>query len=353
MRTSCRISGDRSVGKAAQTPIAAATVRLQRKCPATQDPLCDAYIDAARSAGLPVTDDYNGAQQDGFARIQVTVEHGRRCSGAVAYLHPALSRPNLTVKIQALATQVVFDRARAVGVEYLQGGAKAFVGVEREVILAGGTINSPQLLMLSGIGDPVELEAHGIAVKVPLSGVGKNLQDHIAALLTYARREGGPFQRNMRLDRLALGIAQGFAFGTGFATSLPGGLTAFLKSDASEPVPDIQLLFIAAPLFEARPYSAAVLATLCRRVCLPAGRAPAGIARCGFPWPRPIRVCRRGLSRTCSPPSGTGTASAREFAYFARSRASRCCSRSSRRRPDLVPPRHRTKRSTPTSARRR
>ena len=219
-----------------------------------QDPLCDAYMDAARSAGLPITDDYNGAQQDGFARIQVTVEHGRRCSGAVAYLYPALSRPNLTVEIKALATQLVFDGTRAVGVEYLQDGAKAFVGVEREVILAGGTINSPQLLMLSGIGDPVELGAHGIAVKVPLSGVGKNLQDHIAALLTYARREGGPFQRNMRLDRLALGIAQGFAFGTGFATSLPGGLTAFLKSDAREPVPDIQLLFIAAPLFEARPY---------------------------------------------------------------------------------------------------
>ena len=79
------------------------------------------------------------------------------------------------MKIKALATQLVFDGSRAVGVEYLQDGAKTFVGAEREVILAGGTINSPQLLMLSGIGDPAELEAHGIAVKVPLSGVGKNL----------------------------------------------------------------------------------------------------------------------------------------------------------------------------------
>jgi choline dehydrogenase-like flavoprotein len=84
--------------------------------------------------------------------------------------------------------------------------------------------------------------------------VGENLQDHVAALIVYARREGGPFQKNMRLDRLALGIAEGFVFGTGFATNLPGGLTAFLKSDPSEPIPDIQLLFIAAPLFEARPY---------------------------------------------------------------------------------------------------
>jgi choline dehydrogenase-like flavoprotein len=128
------------------------------------------------------------------------------------------------------------------------------VRAEREVILSGGSINSPQLLMLSGIGDPDELGAQRIPVRVPLSGVGKNLQDHVAALVTYARRQGGPFQQNMRLDRLALSIAQGFVFGTGFATNLPGGPTAFLKSDSSQPIPDIQLLFIAAPLFEARPY---------------------------------------------------------------------------------------------------
>ena len=91
-------------------------------------------------------------------------------------------------------------------------------------------------------------------MRVPLSGVGKNLQDHVAALVTYARRQGGPFLQNMRLDRLALSIAQGFVFGTGFATNLPGGPTAFLKSDSSQPIPDIQLLFIAAPLFASRPY---------------------------------------------------------------------------------------------------
>jgi 4-pyridoxate dehydrogenase len=219
-----------------------------------EDPLCDAYMEAARAAGLPVTDDYNGSQQDGFARMQMTIGHGRRCSCAVAYLRPALSRPNLTVETRALATRLALEGTRVVGVEYLQDGAKAFVRAEREVILAGGAINSPQLLMLSGIGDPDELRAHGIEVKVPSTGVGENLQDHVAALIVYARREGGPFQKNMRLDRLALGIAEGFIFGTGFATNLPGGPTAFLKSDPSEPIPDIQLLFIAAPLFEARPY---------------------------------------------------------------------------------------------------
>jgi 4-pyridoxate dehydrogenase len=148
----------------------------------------------------------------------------------------------------------VLDGCRATGVEYLDHGSPTVVQARREVILAGGTINSPQLLMLSGIGDPDELKAHEIGVKVALSGVGRNLQDHIAALMTYARKEGGPFQHNMRLDRLALGIAQAFVLGTGFATSLPGGLTAFLKTDPSEPIPDLQLLFIAAPLFESRPY---------------------------------------------------------------------------------------------------
>ncbi len=242
-----RWEGGANAYRGGDGPLATETSRYE-------DPLCDAYLDAARAADLPVTDDYNGAQQDGFARMQMTIEHGRRCSGAVAYLRPALSRRNLTVRTKALATGLLFEGNRVAGVEYVQDGAKAVVRAEREVILAGGSINSPQLLMLSGIGDPEELDAHGIAVKVPLRGVGKNLQDHVAALVTYARREGGPFRANMRLDRLAAGIAEAYVLGTGFATNLPGGLTAFLKSDVSEPIPDIQLLFIAAPLFDARPY---------------------------------------------------------------------------------------------------
>src|ERR1700716_2917358 len=181
-----------------------------------EDPLCDAYVDAARAAGLPVTEDYNGARQDGFARMQMTIEHGRRCSGAVAYLRPALSRRNLTVEIRALVTRLLFEGARVVGVEYIRHGEKTVVRAEREVILSGGSINSPQLLMLSGIGDPDELGAQEIPVTVPLSGVGKNLQDHVAALVTYARRQGGQFQQNMRLGRLSLRIAQGFVFGPAF-----------------------------------------------------------------------------------------------------------------------------------------
>jgi 4-pyridoxate dehydrogenase len=121
------------------------------------------------------------------------------------------------------------------------------------VILCGGAINSPQVLMLSGIGDPQALQAHGIAVQVPLPGVGRNLQDHPAALLVYARGDKSPLVRNMRADRLALGLIDAFALGRGFMTDLPGGITGFVKSDMAQALPDIQLLFIAGSLL-ATPY---------------------------------------------------------------------------------------------------
>jgi 4-pyridoxate dehydrogenase len=221
-----------------------------------QDPLIDAYLEAGRAAGHPSTTDYNGAEQHGFARIQMTIRDGHRCSAAVGYLRPALGRGNLRVETGALVTRIIFEGTRAVGVEYLQNGKLEAARAGREVILAGGAVNSPQTLMLSGIGDPDELAAHGIKPMVALRGVGKNLQDHPAALITYARTEPGPLQQTMRLDRIALSVAQGLAFGTGFTTSLPGGITAFLKSDAGESLPDVQLLFIAGPLFEAKPYLA-------------------------------------------------------------------------------------------------
>ena len=142
------------------------TTRLTRY----DDPLVEAYRAAGEAAGHPLTDDYNGAQQEGFGRSQQTIRDGRRCSAAVAYLRPALARPNLAVEVQALATRILFEGHRAVGVEYLKGGERLIARAEREVILAGGVINSPQLLMLSGIGDPEALGTHGIPVKVPLRG---------------------------------------------------------------------------------------------------------------------------------------------------------------------------------------
>lgn len=218
-----------------------------------EDPLVDAYMQAAADAGHPRNPDYNGAEQHGVGRMQATIRHGRRESAATAYLHPVLARDNLTIAVGAHVTRVLLEGVRASGVEYVEGGTTHVVRAAREVILAGGTINTPQLLMLSGIGAPEELDAHDIPVAVPLRGVGRNLQDHVAALITYARKEPGPFQRNMRLDRLALGLARGYALGTGFTTDIPGGVTAFLKTRLAGNIPDTQLLFIAGPL-GATPY---------------------------------------------------------------------------------------------------
>jgi choline dehydrogenase/4-pyridoxate dehydrogenase len=217
------------------------------------DPLVDAFAEAGRSAGHKTTADYNGAQQEGFCTWQMTVKDGRRCSAADAYLRPALSRSNLTVEIGALTTKIIFDGRRAAGVEYIKGGETVTAHAAQDVILCGGVINSPQLLMLSGIGDPAELAARGLAVKAALPGVGKNLQDHISASVAYARKEPGPFHRAMRFDRIVPALARAYLSGEGIATALPTGRMAFLKSRPDAALPDVQFIFNAAPM-TAYPY---------------------------------------------------------------------------------------------------
>ena len=212
------------------------------------DPLVEAFGAAGREAGHGWSDDYNGGCQEGFGRLQMTIRNGRRCSAAVAYLRPALHRRNLTVAVGAQATRLVLEGGRAVGVVWCQGGRERMARAEREVVLAAGVVNSPQLLMLSGIGAAGALAAHGIAPAVDLPGVGANFQDHACTLLLYARKTPGPFHRAMRADRIAFSMARAWLFGSGFASDVPGGITAFLKSDAALAAPDIQLLFTAAPL---------------------------------------------------------------------------------------------------------
>jgi 4-pyridoxate dehydrogenase len=238
--------GGASVYRGGNGPLATRKARYQ-------DPLVDAYLAAAQEAGHALSDDYNGAEQEGFARMQMTIRSGHRESAATAYLHPALTRKNLTVRVNCVVTRIVIEAGRAVGVEYNHKGERHFVGAEREVLLCGGAINSPQLLLLSGIGDPAELSAHGIPLKAALPGVGKNLQDHVAALLIYSRRDKSPLAHAMRADRLLLSLGEGLLCGTGFATELPGGITGFIKSSPDQPIPNIQLLFIAGSL-AAKPY---------------------------------------------------------------------------------------------------
>ncbi len=212
-----------------------------------EDPLIDAIAAAAKSAGHPWSEDYNGAEQLGIARGQSTIRKGRRCSAAVAFLNPALARPNVTLETSALATRVMLDGTRAVGIEYLKNGAKHEVRAEREVILSGGVFNSPHLLMLSGIGPADHLREHGIAPVVDSPGVGANLQDHIVTITSWARNGTGPFHALMRADRMAPAFLQAWMFGTGPATILPGRIYGFFKTEPQHAVPDIQFFIRAAP----------------------------------------------------------------------------------------------------------
>ena len=213
-----------------------------------QDPLIGAYKSAAMAAGHEWTEDYNSSRQEGFSQLQMSIRNGRRSSTATAYLRPVLSRPGLTVKVNALSTRIVIEGGRAVGIEYLHDGERRIARADREVLLSGGVINTPQLMMLSGIGDPEQLAAHGIAVKLAAPAVGKNLQDHVSAIVMYRRKETGPFHRMMRVDRIGRELIRAYTTGKGFAADVPGGLVGFLKSSADIATPDLQMLLTAAPL---------------------------------------------------------------------------------------------------------
>lgn len=212
------------------------------------DPLVAACLDAGKSAGFGFTDDYNGEEQEGFSVLQSTIRKGRRCSAADAYLRPALRRRNLHVVTHASVRRIRVEGDHAVAVTYCRRGREHTVHADREIILSAGAINSPQLLMLSGIGPAEELARFGIACRNDLPGVGGNYQDHVTVAAEFRRRGHGPFARNMRLDRLAVSLAQAYFFGTGFATDLPSGWTAFLRTKLAGTAPDIQLIFRAVPM---------------------------------------------------------------------------------------------------------
>ena len=212
----------------------------------TTDPLFDAWIEAAKAAGYPHVKDYNAGVHEGFGRSQYSIRNGRRSSAASAYLKPALKRENLAVETNALTTRVMMEGTRATGVEYRRKGQTIRAIAEKEVIVAAGAFNTPQILMLSGIGPAGHLREIGIKPVVD-SPVGRNLQDHVAALIMYSRPKAGGFRDAMRFDRMAKGMIQAYCFGTGPATIVPGGLHAFIKTRAELAVPDIEFMFRGAP----------------------------------------------------------------------------------------------------------
>lgn len=223
-----------------------------RKC-IYEDPIIDACLQSGQSLGHAVIDDYNAEEQEGFAVQQMTIGNGRRSSAATGYLRPALRRPNLVVRVHALASRILFEGRRANGVEYLSGDRCLSVHAEREVLLAGGVINTPQLLMLSGIGDPEQLGAHAIEIRCALPGVGSNLQDHVMSGLAHRRKTPGPFHRMMRADRIAVEMAKAAVLRRGKATDVPSTGIAFARSQPQSALPDVQLLTIGTP-YNAEPY---------------------------------------------------------------------------------------------------
>ncbi|MEU9702629.1 FAD-dependent oxidoreductase [Streptomyces sp. NPDC047981] len=206
----------------------------------SRHPLASAFVRAAEQAGHKSNDDFNGETQDGVGRYQVTQRGGLRCSAAVAYLHPALDRPNLTVLTSARAHRVVIEGGRATGVEVERGGAVERVRAEREVILSAGAYESPKLLMLSGIGPAAALSAFGIGVVRDLP-VGQGLQDHYMALLNY-RTDTESLLGAATAENAALLRSEG----RGPLTSNVGEAGGFFRSRPELGAPDVQ--FHAAPV---------------------------------------------------------------------------------------------------------
>ncbi|MFN3643294.1 MAG: choline dehydrogenase [Gemmobacter sp.] len=207
------------------------------------NPLFGAFIEAGRQAGYPVTADCNGAQQEGFGALEATIWQGRRWSAANAYLRPALRSGRVRV-LRALARRVVFEGRRAVGVEVARGAAVETVRAGRAVVLAASAINTPKLLMLSGIGPAEDLRGHGIPVLADRPGVGANLQDHLEVYVQFAARAPITLFRYWNLWGKALVGAQWLLTRRGLGASNQFEAGGFIRSAAGVDYPDIQFHFL-------------------------------------------------------------------------------------------------------------
>lgn len=209
-------------------------------------PLCEAFIEGAVSLGIPRNPDYNGATQEGVAYAQRTIHRGRRVSASRAFLHPAMTRRNLSVRTHAHVTGLVFEGKRATGVHYARrgrGGPSVEVQARREVILAGGTYNSPQLLHLSGIGPAPLLRSLGMEVRHALPGVGENLRDHYAPRFVARVKNIDTINERVRGFKLAAEVAKWMIAGKGVLQLSPTLVYCFWRSDPSVEVSDLQLTF--------------------------------------------------------------------------------------------------------------
>ena len=199
-------------------------------------------IAAAEKLGFRHLDDFYGADFEGFSAPDFNVHRGERASTVTRFLRPAMRRANLQVVTDALARRVLFEARRASGVEYEVGGTTRTARAARAVVLCGGAFNNPQLLMLSGVGAAAELQRHGIAVLQDLPGVGRNLQEHQSISMIYDASGPFTFDRELRLDRMALAALRWQLFGTGPMAALPVSAQGFVRTDPALASPDLQLL---------------------------------------------------------------------------------------------------------------
>jgi len=213
-----------------------------------QNPLYDAFIEAGKQAGYFHTEDYNGERQEGFGPMHMNVKNGRRQSTANAYLKPAMKRANLTVETRALTQRIMLEGKKATGVEYKHGGEVKQALAKREVIVSAGSIGSPQLLQVSGIGPAEVLKKAGVEVKHELPGVGENLQDHLEFYFQYRCKQ--PITLNGKLDlfsKFKIGV-QWILFKTGLGATNHFESCAFIRSKAGVEWPDIQYHFLPAAM---------------------------------------------------------------------------------------------------------
>lgn len=210
--------------------------------PEALNPLFDAFVDAGRQAGFPVTSDFNGEAQEGFGRYDFTISGGERWSAARAFLRA--NRPNLTIVTNAHLRRVLIEKGRAIGVEAQIGADRQVYHAASEVALSCGTVNSPAALMHSGVGDADQLIRLGIPVVADLKGVGRNLQDHLLARVEHACLAPITLHGVLRADRAAAALLKALLFKSGPASIFPLAVGAFLKSDPALDAPDLQSHFL-------------------------------------------------------------------------------------------------------------
>lgn len=215
--------------------------------------LFPAFMSTAQALGYGAAPDFNVPEPEGFGIPDCTIRKGRRHSTVRAFIDPVKGRRNLRIETDALVTTILMEEGRAVGIEYRQGGHIRRLRARREVILCGGAINSPQLLMLSGIGPAAHLAEKGITPRVDLPGVGRNLQDHPIALSFWQAAGPVTFDDQLRLDRVALHAARWAMFGSGNMAQSPMSVQGFLRSGDDQSRPDLQFQIVHAS-FEARPW---------------------------------------------------------------------------------------------------